>query len=131
MSDMTDYLENRIGDHILNGVASATIADVFFGLWDVTPTDVASSGTEVSGDAYARVKVTAGFTRQDLASRFDNDSAITWPQATPGAWGALVAMSIDDSVSGANMFMYKSISVTINAEDQLEILANKLGVTFA
>ena len=57
MSAMSDYLENKLIDHVFRG-QSYTLPVLYVGLLTSAPSD-AGGGTEVSGNAYARVKAAA------------------------------------------------------------------------
>ena len=58
MSQMSDYLENKMVDLIFRGQAY-TAPVIYVALYTAAPSD-AGGGTEVSGNAYARVKAAAG-----------------------------------------------------------------------
>ena len=60
----SDYLENKILDHILGNTAFSTISasgNLFFALFTVVPSETwpaSGTGTEVTGGSYARAVVT-------------------------------------------------------------------------
>ena len=53
MAEFSDYLEDKIIDHILRAQAFTPPATIYVGLFTAAPSD-AGGGTEVSGGAYAR-----------------------------------------------------------------------------
>jgi len=52
MAGKSDYLENKVLDHVLRNTSYTPPATVYLGLFTANPTD-AGGGTEVSGNAYA------------------------------------------------------------------------------
>lgn len=129
MSDMTDYLEDALLDHVLNGVAYTPPSSIYIGLFTAAPSD-AGGGTEVSGGSYARVQVTAGFSTDDTDTRYSNDSDITFPVAT-ASWGTVTHLGIFDAASGGNLLLYKALpsSVAVATANQPVLSADGLGVT--
>lgn len=119
MPGKSDYLENRILDHILGGVASTPPATVYVALFTVTPTD-AGGGTEVAGGAYARAAVTNNATNWPAASggAKANGTAITFPAPTAN-WGVIVAFAIFDAATAGNMLYFGPITPnkTVNNGD--------------
>lgn len=124
----SDYLENKILDLILGGVAFAAPANVHFGLFTVSPSD-AGGGTEVAGNGYARVSVAntlANFPAA-VAGAKSNAAVITWPTAT-APWGVVLAVGIFDAAVGGNLLFWTTItSKTIDAADTVSIGTN--GIT--
>ena len=57
MAEFTDFLENKIIDHMLRNQAYTPPTTVYVALFTTATTD-AGGGTEVSGGAYARQAVT-------------------------------------------------------------------------
>jgi len=53
MAEFSNYLENKVLDHVLRNVSYSSPTTVYVGLYTSDPTD-AGSGTEVSGGSYAR-----------------------------------------------------------------------------
>lgn len=81
MSAATDYLENKIIDHMLRNQAFSPPATVYLALF-TTATDDTGGGTEVTGGSYARQAVTlaaasAGATSNTGALTFTNMPACT------------------------------------------------------
>lgn len=101
----SDYLENKLLDHVLGGAIYTRPVTVYVALYTVAPTD-AGGGTEVSGGSYARVAVTNNATKWPAASggAKSNGQEITFPTAT-ASWGEAVAFAILDAASAGN-FMY-------------------------
>jgi hypothetical protein len=106
MAGKTDYLENRLLDHIFNGVASTAPANTYLALFTAAPTD-AGGGTEVSGNAYARQAISFG---NASGGQVSNDAVLNFPAATPAGWGTIVAVAIFDAVTAGNMLYWALLS---------------------
>lgn len=134
MSTFADYLEAKILDEILGGTAFSAPATVYAAAFTANPTD-AGGGTEVSGNGYARVAITNNTTNWPAASGTaptlkSNGTAITWPTASGGNWGAITAIALFDAATVGNMLMWDAItSVTINDADTLQIAIGDFDVT--
>jgi hypothetical protein len=135
---MSDYLEVSLRNHIFRTATFAKPAGLWIALFTVTPSDVAGSGTEVTGGNYARasmgapadatwsaVSATDGLT--------DNIADITFP--TPNAnWGTIVAFGIFDAATAGNMLIWGPLtaSKTVNNGDPApKFVAGSLDITFA
>ena len=125
----SDYLENKIIDHVL-GTASFTMpADRYIALFTVAPTD-AGGGTEVSGGSYARVAANSWNAAAGGSST--NNGALTFPAATAG-WGTVVAYGVFDASSGGNLLFYSTLSVnrTVNNGDTVSFANGAVTVSQA
>ena len=144
MSQMSDYLENKLVDHIFRSASFAKPSFLFVGLLTAAPSD-SSPGTEVSGGSYARVQrdpsdanweatqggvVGASSGTTGLTQNF---AAITFP--VPSAfWGQVTHLAIFDAASGGNMLLYGTLTQpkTINNGDPAPSFApGQLDVIFA
>jgi hypothetical protein len=126
MAEFTDYLENKIIDHLLRNQSYTPPATVYLALFTTATTD-AGGGTEVSGGSYARQAVTLAAASGGASS---NSADITFPQATAD-WGTVTHCALYDAVSGGNMLMHSALdaSKTINNGDTFKINAGDLDVT--
>lgn len=106
----SDYLENKVLDLILGGVAFSSPATVYVALFTTTPSD-AGGGVEVSGGSYARVSKVNNSTNWPAASggAKSNGTEIAFPTATAN-WGTVVAFGIFDAASGGNLLYWGPIS---------------------
>lgn len=144
MAAMTDFLENKIIDWLFRaqaiGITGATAAagsgpaNLYVGLLTVLPTD-ATGGTEVTGNAYARVTVVSSATAwaatngattttnpsTGTSGTTSNNAILTFPTPTPAGWGTVVAVGIWDAATGGNLLIYSALTVskTINAGDSV------------
>lgn len=127
MAGKSDYLEDKILNHVLRNTAYTSPTTVYLGVLTVTPSDTAA-GTEVSGNAYARQAITCSAPSGNSPSTCTNSADILFPVATPSNWGAIVAFGIYDALTAGNLLYWGALSVTINANDQLKIAAGSLTV---
>lgn len=123
----TDYLENKILDHVLRNVAYTSPTTVYMGLFTVAPSD-AGGGTEVSGNAYARQAVTFGAAASGSSS---NTSAVNFPTATPAGWNQVTHWALFDASSGGNMLHWGALVQykTIAAGDSIDFPIGNVVVT--
>lgn len=145
MSQMSDYLENKLVDHIFRNRSFAVPTTVYVALFTAAPTD-AGGGTEVTGGSYARVLVgpsdtawtaTQGGTPAAASSgtggNTSNGSTITF--ATPTAnWGSVTSFGIFDASTAGNLLIWGNLTTakTVNNGDPAPTFsASALSITFA
>lgn len=127
MSQMSDYLENALINHVFRNAPMTAPATVYVGLFKTDPSD-AATGTEVTGGAYARQPVTFAV---PSGGSTNNSAQVTFPVAT-AVWGLVTHAAIYDSVSGGNMLVFGPLSVNkqIDNGDQFIFKAANLTVNF-
>lgn len=125
----SDYLENKLIDHIFRSATFAKPAALYVALFTAAPSD-AAGGTEVAGGSYARVnlppldtnwKATQGGTAgvsTGAGGGTANAVAIAFPAPT-GAWGVVSHYGIFDAASGGNLLIWDAMAAprTILAGD--------------
>ena len=128
MAEFTDFMENKIIDHMLRNQAYTPPATVYVALFTTATTD-AAGGTEVSGGSYARQAVTLSAAAGGAS---ENSADITFPQATAD-WGTITHVALMDALTGGNMLMHTALdaSKTVNNGDTFKINAGDLDVTVA
>jgi hypothetical protein len=126
MAEFTNYLENKLLDHVLNNESFTSPTTVYVGLFTTAPTDT-TSGTEVSGGSYARQVLSVSTASDGVVT---SDADVTFPQAT-ASWGTIVALGIHDALSSGNLLMYTDLttSKTIDEGDILKVSTGSLTVT--
>lgn len=144
MSAMSDYLENKLVDHLFRAQTFSAPANLYVGLLTAAPSD-AGGGTEVSGNNYSRVTVanslanwagtqSAGSTTASSGTggQTSNNGSITFPTPS-GNWGTVSHFGIYDAASGGNLLFWGSLTIakTINQNDTVSFAAGSLTVTFA
>lgn len=150
MVAMTDFMENKLMDFLFRaqalGITGATAAagtgpaTLYISLFTVAPTD-STAGTEVSGNAYARVAVTSSLANwagsqgagttvasSGTGGTTSNNAVVTFPTPTPSGWGTVVAFGIHDASTAGNLLIYSALTVskTINAGDAVTFPAGAL-----
>lgn len=105
---LSDYLETKIINHTLRNTAYTKPGDnIHISLHTANPADDAS-GTEVSGTAYARIKVSA-WDDPVLTKATQNTNQITWGTAGSN-WGTVTHIGIWDADTAGNLLMYGELT---------------------
>jgi len=106
----SNYLENKIRDHI-HGVAAYTApANVYFGLHTANPGEDGATG-EVAAASYTRaayVNSTAGWNTSALGAS-TNKISVRFPDALE-SWGTVSHYSKWDAFTGGNCLEYGSLA---------------------
>lgn len=128
MAEMSNYLENALINATLRNTSYTSPATVYVALYTTDPTD-ADTGTEVSGNGYARQSVTFGAPSNGAST---NSAAVEFPQAT-GSWGTVAYIGLRDASSGGNLLYHSPLdaSKTIATGDVFRISAGNLSVTLS
>jgi hypothetical protein len=123
MSELSNYLENKILDHVLRNVSYTSPTTVYVGLYTTDPADD-NSGTEVTGGSYARqiLSVTTA-----TAGIVTSSADVTFPQAT-AQWGTISHIGLLDAVSSGNLLMHTPLTTSRSVEvgDVLKISTGSL-----
>lgn len=137
---MSDYLENKIREHIFKATAFSAPATLAICLFTADPTDAYTIAGEVANaNAYARQtnnpSVGSNWTKDGSDNgKVYNASDITFPTAT-GSWGTVTHVAITDSATwnGGNLMFQGSLTASkaIANGDVFKFLAGDLIVTFA
>ena len=129
MAGFSDYLEDKVLDHVFGGVAY-TQPTKHVALYTVAPTDT-GGGTEVTGGSYARQTgaFTVSGTNPTTAS---NSAAIEYPTATAN-YGTVVAVGIFDALSSGNLLAYANLTTSkvVSTGDVFRFNAGDLDITLA
>lgn len=144
MSAMSDYLENKLVDHIFRAQSFSAPATLYVALFAAAPSD-SGGGAEVSGGSYARVSVTssranwagtqsAGSTvaSSGTGGQTSNNATITFPAPTAN-WGTVTGFGLWDASSGGNQWFCFTLttSKTVNNGDAApSFAAGALTITF-
>ena len=130
MAGFSDYLEDKVLDHVFGGSAYTAPATLYVALYTVAPTDT-GGGTEVTGGSYARQTSTFTVSGTDPTTA-TNAASIEYPTAT-GDYGTVVAVGILDALSGGNLLAYADLttSKTVSTGDVFRFDAGDLDITLA
>jgi hypothetical protein len=128
MAEMSNYLENALINATLRNTSYTSPAAVYLALYTSDPTD-ADTGTEVSGNAYARQAITFGAPSNGVST---NSAAIEFPQAT-GSWGTVSYIGIRDASTSGNLLYHTALdaSKAIATGDVFRVAIGSLSVTLA
>jgi hypothetical protein len=120
MGSKTDYLEDKILDHVLRNTAYTSPTTIYLALLTADPTDAGTQTNEVSGSNYAREIITfdapspAGTTQNTALVQFDVPS---------GSWGTVSHWAIVDALTTGNYLYHGAFdsSRAITTSDDVEI----------
>jgi hypothetical protein len=124
----TDYLENKVLDHVL-GKTAYTMPTAYVGLFTAAPSD-SGGGTEVSGGSYARKSTAGADWNAASGGSTSNANAITFVTAT-GSWGTVTHFGIFDASTAGNLLRWAALttSKTIGSGDTASFAAGSLVCT--
>jgi hypothetical protein len=115
----TDYLENKLLDHIFGD--SYTAPTAYLALWTSALTDAStgSTGGELTYTTYARQTglTIAGSTSAAAAGSKTNDVAITFPAVTAGG-GTVTFWGLCDALTVGNMLVWGTATSTVLSTTQ-------------
>ena len=124
MAALSDYLEQKLLDHVLRGIEHPIVTDLFVALFTSDPTD-AGTGTEVTDSGYSRQSI-----RQDTATladawsapapaagghRCDNQRRVQFPAIDDGTI-TVTHFGIFDSAIGGNLLLHGVFDVPKTVE---------------
>ena len=126
MAEFSDYLENKVLDHVLRNTSYTSPTTAYVGLFTSDPTD-AGSGTEVSGGSYARQALSVTTASGGIVT---SSADVTFPQAT-ASWGTISHIGVLDALTSGNLLMHTPLTTakTIDNGDILKISSGNLTVT--
>ena len=107
MAGFTNYLEDKVINHLFGSVTFTRPGTYYCGLLTVTPTDSAA-GTEVSGGAYARQSIAWTITGSGV-SQAASSADLTWPAATTD-WGTVIVAGIYDALTSGNLVAFETLT---------------------
>jgi|WetSurSiteA1Bulk_404760.scaffolds.fasta_scaffold00605_9 hypothetical protein len=127
---MTDYLENKLINHLLLNTNYSSPAAAYLALYTATPSDI-RTGTEVistvSASSYTRQNISGNMTVS--GSYAYNSTKITFPEAMSD-WGTILGVGImDAATSGCILFWGKmNNTITINTGEVFSINPGMLSI---
>jgi hypothetical protein len=137
MSAASNYLENKVLDHVLRNAEYTQPAGLFIGLFKNNALTNLEAGTltdEVAtagGTNYARKAVTFGNAASGSAS---NSGTVTF-DAAQADWGTITAIGVMDSITvgAGNVLFYGNLTTAklIENGDTLQFVSNNVTVTLA
>jgi hypothetical protein len=123
MAELSNYLENKLLDHVLRNVSYTSPTTVYVGLYTSNPADD-NSGSEVSGGSYARQILSVTTASGGIVT---SSADVTFPQAT-ASWGTISHIGLLDAITSGNLLMHTALttSKTIDSGDVLKISTGSL-----
>lgn len=132
MGSFTDYLEDKLLDHVFGKTAYTAPTTQYIALSTTTIADDGTNMTEPAAGAYARVSVTNNTTNWPNSSggAKANGVAFTFPTATL-SWGTVIDFAIMDDPTAGNMLAYGTLntSKTIDPGDTASFAIGDLDIT--
>lgn len=134
MSQMSDYLEGKLIDHIFRTGSFTKPTTLAVGLFTAAPSD-SGGGTEVTGGSYARATLNpldANWASPSAGNGYvSNAGTITF--ATPTAyWGVVTHFGLFDATTGGNLIIWGALAPAsqINSGDVVSFQPGMLAFTF-
>lgn len=135
MSAASNYLENKVLDHVLKNTAYTQPAGLYLGLFTNTSGNAATNleaGTltdEVSGNGYSRK--TVSFAAASGGSSASN-ATVTFDAAT-GNWGTITHVAVMDAATSGNVLFWGAVTTakTIETGDTFQVSSGNLTISLA
>lgn len=128
MGSFSNYLENKILDHIFKTASYTVPTNIYVALSTADPLDTGAGIAEPVGNAYARVVCNTWDAAASGATQ--NTGAITFVAAS-GSWGTISHFALFDAITAGNFLMHGSLSVSkaITTGDTPRFNAGDIDVT--
>jgi hypothetical protein len=135
MSAASNYLENKVLDHVLKNTAYSQPSTLYLGLFTNTSGNAATnleSGTltdEVSGNSYARKSVAFSAASGGSAAT----SATVTFDAASGNWGSITHVAVMDAITSGNVLFWGAVTTakTIESGDTFSVSSGNLTIALA
>lgn len=129
MGSFSDYLENKILDHVVGKTDYDLLANVYLALYTAAPSD-AGGGTEVSGTNYVRVECSGDWNAASSGA-IDNANDITFAEAGAGGWGTITHFALLDASTNGNFLIWGALSSgkSVSEGNTVKFLVGELDIT--
>jgi hypothetical protein len=138
----SDYLENRLTDHVFRSATFAKPAGLWVALFTAAPSD-AGGGTEVAGGGYARVNLPpsdsnwratqGGTSGASTGTSGATANAVPITFAAPSAnWGTITHYAIFDAATAGNLLFTDALTTPrpiLNGDPAPAFAIDALGIT--
>ena len=128
MSAASNYLENKVLDHVLRVASYSQPSGLWVALFTAsTGLETNSPSAEVSGGSYTRTAVTMGAASNGSST---NSGTVTFSAATAN-WGTVTHVAIMDASTSGNVLFWgaATASKTIETGDTFQISASNLTIS--
>ena len=140
MTAMSNYMEDKLINHIFRDTAWSAESGLYVGLVGLYSAAELEAGTitkEISGNAYARVSV-KGNANWNVGpdghpGLTDNESAIEFTTSSGGDWGWVSGLFLSNASTAGEVILYGALTAAklVTDGDQFVIAAGDLDITFA
>jgi len=134
MSAASNYLENKVLDHVLTATSYTAPSVRYLAIFTGTAGDNLEAGTltnevSTSGSAYARTAVT--FAAANAGTSATN-ATVTFPTATAN-WGTITHVAVMDALTSGNVLFYGAVTTpkTIETGDTFQVSSGNLTISLA
>jgi hypothetical protein len=135
MSAASNYLENKVLDHVLTATAYTQPSTRYLALFTNTSTNAATNleaGTltdEISGNAYSRKTVTFAAASGGTSA---TNATVTFDAAT-GNWGTITHVAVMDAATSGNVLFWGAVTTpkTIENGDTFQVSSGNLTISLA
>jgi hypothetical protein len=135
MSAASNYLENKVLDHVLTATGYTAPSTRYLALFNNTSGSAAANleaGTlsdEVSGGSYARQAVTFSAASGGASA---TSATVTFPAAS-GNWGSVTHVAVMDASTSGNVLFYGAVTTpkTIESGDTFQVSGGNLTISLA
>ena len=128
MSAASNYLENKLLDHVLTATGYTAPAARYLGLFTAnTGLESNSPSAEVSGGSYARQAIAFSAA---VAGASNSSATVTFPAATAN-WGTITHVAVMDASTGGNVLFWGAVTTSkvIESGDTFQVSAGNLTIT--
>lgn len=137
MTAASNYLENKVLDHVLKNTAYTQPSNLYLGLFTNTSGNAAANleaGTltdevSLSGTAYARMTVAFSAASGGTSA---TSATVTFATAT-AAWGTITHVAILDNATSGNVLFWGAVTTAkaIDSGDTFQITSGNLSISLA
>lgn len=137
MTAASNYLENKVLDHVLKNTAYTQPSNLYLGLFTNTSGNAAANleaGTltdevSTSGTAYARMTVAFSAASGGTSA---TSATVTFATAT-AAWGTITHVAILDNATSGNVLFWGAVTTAkaIDSGDTFQITSGNLSISLA
>jgi hypothetical protein len=131
MAGFSDYLEDKVLNHVFGGTAYTAPSTLYVALYTAAPSDT-GGGTEVSGGSYARKSMPDMTVSGTDPTTATNGAAVEFVTAT-GSWGTVSHVGVFDALTSGNLLGWAALtaSKTVSSGDVFRFDAGDLDITLA
>ena len=137
MSAASNYLENKVLDHVLTATSYTAPATRYLALFNNTSGNAATNleagtltdETSTSGTAYARKAVTFAAASGGTSA---TNATVTFDAAT-ASWGTITHVAVMDNATGGNVLFWGAVTTSkqIDAGDTFQVTSGNLTISLA